>query len=228
MCSEGADGASLVPDAARFVDVGRRVQTRLPPSPRVRRRVLTDASIDSSATHDEPSVNDRLIDLMRAGDLAAVDLMAREHGERLAAVARRCCRRPDDVADAVQQGLLEAVRSLDSWEGRGSPLAWLGSLVAHSCYRMNRGRKNDPALHQDDDGLPCGRCDPEQAAARRQEVDRVAAAIDGLPRPDRLALLLALDGWTGPEIAEEFGCSPNAVRSRLRRARQSVRERVGE
>ena len=156
------------------------------------------AAGSSAGSRAEPSVNDRLIDLMRAGDLAAVDLMAREHGERLAAVARRCCRRPDDVADAVQQGLLEAVRSLDSWEGRGSPLAWLGSLVAHSCYRMNRGRKNDPALHQDDDGVPCGRCDPEQAAARRQEVERVAAAIDGLPRPDRLALLLALEGWTGP------------------------------
>ena len=173
--------------------------------------------------HRRPHPN-RLTDCMRAGDLRAIDILAREHADRLLAVASRCCRRPVDAEDAVQQGLLEAAVHLESWEGRGDPLAWLSSLVAHSCYRLNRGRKNDPQLHTVDVESPCACADPEAQALQRERHGHVSRALQALARPDRLALLMALDGWTGPEIAAEFGCSPNAVRSRLKRARARLRE----
>lgn len=164
-----------------------------------------------------------LLRLMRAGDIAALDQLSICYGQRLAAVARRCCRRPDDAEDAVQQALLEAGRVRARWSGVRDPLAWLATLVSRSCGRLNRGMANDPSRHEDGVELPCACASPEAQAADHELGLRLSASLARLNRTDRVVLLLTAEGWTGPEIASELEISPDAVRSRLKRARQAVR-----
>ena len=167
-----------------------------------------------------------LLLLMRAGDIAALERLTGCYGPRLVAVARRSCRRPDDAEDAVQQALLEAGRVRARWSGVRDPLAWLATLVSRSCGRMNRGRANDPALHAVDVELPCTCSSPEVQAADRELGERLSAGLGRLSKTDRVVLLLSSEGWTGPEIADELGITPDAVRSRLKRARRTVREEL--
>lgn len=167
---------------------------------------------------------------MRAGDVQALDALARRYGPELVAVARRCCRSAADVEDAVQQAFVEASAHITSYRGDGAPVAWISRLVARSCYRMNRGRKNDPRLHDDlgEHSLVSSDRDPEAEAIRTELGARLSGALMTLKRTDRLVLLLSVEGWTGAEIAEEFGLTDNAVRSRLKRARAQLRILLGD
>lgn len=167
---------------------------------------------------------------MHAGDVDALDALARAYGPRLLAVARRCCRSPDDAEDAVQQALVSASSSMRGYRGDGSPAAWLSTLVARACFRMNRAVHQDPArtVHEDVD-VPCAACaDAEDLAARREIGDRIGAALMTLPRVDRLAFLLAAEGASSDEIAARFGTTSDAVRSRLKRARKRLRALLSE
>lgn len=165
---------------------------------------------------------ERLLRLMQAGDLDALDTLVRTSGDRLLAVARRRCRCHDDAEDAVQQALLTASRAMTGFRGEGSPLAWLQTLVARTCYRMNERREHDDDGGSVDD-VPCGCDDAEVVAARHQLGTRLGDALMLLPRVDRLAFVLAAEGFSGREIAQRFALSEDAVRSRLKRARKILR-----
>ena len=170
---------------------------------------------------------DEIAALMRAGDITALDQLTRCQGERLLAVGRRYCRNEQDAQDAVQDALLAAGTHLDAFRGEGSAEGWVVRMVARACGRMRRGRKNDPALHVADVEVAASEQDPESLAGRAVIAEALGAVLLELPAQDRAVLLLAeAEGWTGPEIAASLGVSANAVRSRLSRARRTVRERL--
>lgn len=160
-----------------------------------------------------------LLELMQHGDLRALDHLARAYGDRLLAVARRRCDLREDAEDAVQQALLAAGTAMTGFRGEGSPLAWLSTLVARTCWRMNR--KAAPAAEVAD--VPCTCDDPAVVAERRELGATLGDALMSLSRTDRLAFLLAAEGLTSVEIAERFSLTSDAVRGRLKRARKLLR-----
>ncbi len=165
-----------------------------------------------------------LIRMVRAGELEALDRITRCFGDRLLAVARQRCRNEEDAHDAVQDTLLSAGRNLTSFRGDGSLEGWLVRMVANACYRMRRGRKNDPSLHTTEAQLHFDGETPEQAAHRGEVGDLLEQVLLGLNAQDRAILILAEgEGWTGPEIAREMDMTPGAVRTRLTRIRQRLR-----
>ena len=164
-----------------------------------------------------------LAQLMRAGDIAALDQFAREFGPRLVRIATRCCRSPSDVDDAIQSAMLEASKSMQTYRGEGSPVAWLSTLVARSCYRMNA--HTTPAVETDvDNTLDCTCDDPAAVLERKRLGESLGDALMALPRSDRLMFVLASQGWTGPELAAQFGTTSDAIRSRLKRSRRTLQQ----
>ncbi|MFT3713353.1 MAG: sigma-70 family RNA polymerase sigma factor [Archangium sp.] len=158
---------------------------------------------------------------MQAGDLRALDALARTYSRRLMAVARRRCHSASDAEDAVQQALLEASDSMTSIRGEGDAVAWLSTLVARSCFRMNECRDRftlTPTLSLAGEG------DPHVSAERRELSDELERALMALSRTDRLAFLLSVDGLDSVEIAEHLGLTHDAVRSRLKRVRARLRD----
>ena len=172
---------------------------------------------------------EKLITLMRAGDIAALERITRCYGDRLLAVGRRYCRDSDEAADAVQDALLAGGEHLKDFRGDGSPEGWLIKMVTNACSRMRRGRKNDPALHVDvaDNPLVEAGATPENLAGRAELIEALGEALLELPSKDRAILLLAeAEGWTGPEIASSLDLTPTAVRVRLTRIRAKIRPRL--
>ena len=170
-----------------------------------------------------------LVSLVKKGDIEALDRMTRCYGERLLAVGRRYCRNEEDAHDAVQDALLSAGRNLTSFRGDGSLEGWLVRMVTNACFRMRRGRKNDPSLHDHDAVLPADDDSPEAMAGRLQLAEAIGRALEELSPKDRLILLLAeAEDWTGPQIAERMGMTPGAVRTRLTRARARLRTHMAE
>ena len=64
--------------------------------------------------------------------------------------------------------------------------------------------------------------------AGREEVERLFAAIRGLPVPQRQVLTLALEGMTHAEIGVCLEITPDNAAVRLSRARATLRERMRE
>ncbi len=162
-----------------------------------------------------------LVALMQAGDLAALDLVARQYGQTLLAVARRRCHLAADAEDAVQQALITASAAMTTIRAEGSPVAWLSTLVSRQCHRMNEHAQKERAEGATD--LPCTCDDPAALAEQRQLSERLSDALMGLPRTDRLLIMLSTQGFTSLELGEQLGLTSNAVRSRLKRARAHLR-----
>jgi RNA polymerase sigma-70 factor, ECF subfamily len=170
---------------------------------------------------------DKMIALMKRGDLEALERMTRCFGDRLVAVGRSRCSTEDQAQDAVQDALLSAGQNLQSFRGDGSIEGWLVRMVANACRRFHRGRKNDPSLHVLDADLGDGGAEPEAAALRLEMADHLGEALLALSARDRAMILLSdAEGWKAPEIAEKMGMSPGSVRTRLSRARKRLRENV--
>ncbi len=132
----------------------------------------------------------------------------------------------------MQQALLAATSAMTGFRGDGSALAWLQTLVARSCARMN-GRGGLAADVADADAdvdadVDCS-CDaPDAVAERRQLGQAIGEALMTLSRTDRLAFLLSVEGFSSREIADRFQLSDDAVRSRLKRARHCLRRALAD
>ena len=166
----------------------------------------------------------KLAELVKRGDVEALDRMTRGYGERLLRAGRQHCRCSAEAQAAVQDALLIAASELGQFRGEGSVEGWLVRIVASACRRIGRGRKNDAALHDPDADPVDDRHSPEAAAARRELGELLNAALLGLSPEDRLILLLAeVEGRSGEEIAREMGLSHGSVRTRLTRLRARLR-----
>jgi RNA polymerase sigma-70 factor (ECF subfamily) len=167
---------------------------------------------------------ERLVELVRRADPAALEDLTRCYGERLMAAGRRHCRTRTEAEDAVQDTLLFAVQGLDSFRGDGSLEGFLARTVARACRRSSRGQKNDDAVHDVGLELPAAEASPETRAAEAELGEALTRQLLDLEPRDRAVLLLAeLDGYTAAEIGERLGLSAGAVRTRLTRCRQRLR-----
>ncbi len=75
---------------------------------------------------------------------------------------------------------------------------------------------------------PDPRPSPETVVASRQRREQLRVAVGELPLALRQPLTLALEGMSGREISEVLGISEGNVAVRLSRARQALRDRLGE
>lgn len=167
---------------------------------------------------------DQLAALARGGDPRALDAITRCYGERLVAIGRRACRDDTLGEDAAQDALVSAVEHLADWRGDGSIEAWLGRMVTNACWRLRRGRKNDPALHAPEVEVPDDVADPEREAARAELAGLLSEGLLALSPTDRAILLLSdVEGWKGPELAARLDVAPAVARKRLSRARGRLR-----
>lgn len=142
-------------------------------------------------------------------------------------VAKRT--RPDDVSDVVQETFRSLWTTLQQPEYGSVGARRLASLL----YRIADRRIADywRVVYRREAGLE---------ALRRRTVEAVAPSasdevLSGVPpewlhelSDDELYLLLRVtDHASMSEIAAEFGITPNAVSSRLKRVRAKLSERVG-
>ena len=176
----------------------------------------------------------QLVQLAKAGDREAFDRLVALFRPRLeAAVATRIgpgLRAKLEVEDVVQETILRALRSIESFEWRGdeSFLRWLAGIAEHILRdQADRERlRRAVALESDVAGEGTS---PSVAARREERFSRLEQAIEVLPPEYREVILLArVEGLPVQKIAERLGMTPNAVSQRLWRALRKLRDEFGE
>lgn len=178
-----------------------------------------------------------LLAALRQGSEAAYERLVREHTGHLLAVARRMLGSEADAADAVQQAFLSAFKSLGSFSGESRLSTWLHRIVVNACLMKLRTERRRPAKSIEellpkfkDDGHqlnPAGNWKPiPESVIQDTEVgERVRAAIAELPDLLREVLVLRdIEELDTQAAAAHLGISESAVKTRLHRARQALRE----
>ena len=129
------------------------------------------------------------------------------------------------AADILQESFIRLLRETEARAAPLDPRAWLfrvaGNLTVSAARRRQTVRRWAPWLVARE-----SEASPEQEYLRREDADRVHAALGRLRADDRAALLMAAHGCSTSEIAHALRRSELATRSLLCRARVKLRDQV--
>jgi len=149
--------------------------------------------------------------------------------EVLFRVARTLTGSSVDAEDLVQETLIRAFRSLDTFDGQ-HPRAWLLTILRNTNINMHRRRR--PDLVEDIGSVRGARpafgatrqTSPEESVLDDILSEDLEAAVNSLQDRFRTVLLLVdVDRLTYAEAADALGVPVGTIMSRLSRARARVR-----
>jgi len=155
---------------------------------------------------------------------------------RIFNVALRLAGNSDDAADLTQETFLRAFRAWGKFRGDSATYTWLYRILVNlNKDRIGREvRRRDRETSLETGGVESGPMviedsgdTPVREAERHEARGVLADAIRDLPDGYRECVVLRdLEGLSYEEIAQVMEITVEAVRSRLARARQQLRQRL--
>jgi RNA polymerase sigma-70 factor (ECF subfamily) len=180
-----------------------------------------------------------LLEGLRAGDPDAYETLVRQETGRLLVTVRRILRGDEEEArDVVQETMIAALQRIDSFKGDCRISTWLHRIAINGALMRLRSRRRRPetsieemlpsfledghrAVGPGDGTIP----DPETAAQQAETRRIVRESIDRLPDTYRVVVMLRdIEELSTEETARLLGITTMAVKLRLHRGRQALRE----
>ena len=192
---------------------------------------------------DTIDADELLIERIRAGDMAAYNVMVIRHYDRIFSRVLQLLNNKQDAEEVTQDAFIRAHRGLENFRGDASFSTWLYQIatnLAHNRYWYWFRRKRDQSISLDqpqcEDGsltlenvMPCADENPAEAVVTQEFVDRVSACMQYLNDKHKEVLILRnVKNLTYDEIAQQLEISVGTVKSRIARARESLRSHLGE
>ena len=177
-----------------------------------------------------------LVELCRRGDAEAFARLVSLHESMVYNLAARLLGDGEEARDLSQEVFLQVYRTLGRFEGRSSLKTWIYRIVVNQArnrqrwWRRRRGERSCPIedlTAADHARAAASRPDgeaPFERLARGERARLVQAALLKLSFDHRAILLLReVEGLDGTEIAAALKIPEGTVKSRLARARDSLR-----
>ncbi|MFE0647257.1 RNA polymerase sigma factor [Streptomyces sp. NPDC059534] len=164
-----------------------------------------------------------LIRAAQDGDVMSLTTVVLESQPHVRKFALSLCASPQDAEDAAQEALIVLYRKIGSLRATGALASWMFRIVRNECLRQVRllvSRRGEVSAQAEGPSEPSA----EESVLHRLEVERIAAAVGALPRDQRQVLIMRdIQGLPGRTVAHALGLSDTAMKSRLHRARTSLR-----
>jgi RNA polymerase sigma-70 factor (ECF subfamily) len=174
-----------------------------------------------------------LIERIRKGDKPLFEAVMRRYNQRLFRLARSLLRDDSEAEDVLQDAYVRGYAHLDQLEDAAKLGSWLSHIVVHECRaRLRRRGRHMRLVEQAAKGAPVRIVagpgpNPEEQALNHQLGGVLAGAIDSLSLGYRVVFVLRdVEGLSTGEVARSLGISEMAVKTRLHRARASLREEL--
>jgi len=177
-----------------------------------------------------------LVEKAKAGDYQAFEALVNRYEGKVYRLSMRMLRNQEDAEDALQEAFLQVYRGLKGFEGRSSFSTWLFRLATNVCLMKIRHRETEPArLLPLEDYLPRHEegehphiqdwpDKPEEVLLTKESREKMLEALEKLPPEYRAVFILRdVEGFSNAEAGEALGISVAAVKSRLHRARLTLR-----
>lgn len=158
--------------------------------------------------------------------------LANQHKDAVYRQMVRVCGNREDAEDVLIEALLKAYRNLDRLRDAVAFRSWLGKIAQRVCWQLKQKEALMPllqlsALEEEGREISGDEPSPETKIAARQTKQILDEAIRELP--DLYATVYKLrdiDELSGDEVARKLGISTAAMKSRLHRARELLRQRL--
>ncbi len=163
----------------------------------------------------------RLVDRAVAGDETAFRSLYQRYYAKVYSIAKGILLSAEEAEDACQEIFMLAYKNLHKFDRRSRFSTWLFRIAVNRSIQESRkspGRRGIVDLGEEAESIPDTRHEPETDPM-------VEEALEQLQPLDRAVLTLFYwDDLSLQEIGESIGCSANAAKTRLFRARERFRE----
>ncbi|WP_068618724.1 MULTISPECIES: sigma-70 family RNA polymerase sigma factor [Paenibacillus] len=153
----------------------------------------------------------------QAGSQASFINLIKQYEVQMYNVARSIVKKDEDCADAMQETVLKAYRSLINLENPAFFKTWLFRILINECNLILRGRSKVLSLHKEEGSyhntsVNAERMDLRDAVYRLEEVSRT------------IVILHYFRDLPLRQVAELMDMTEAAVKTRLHRARHTLAE----
>jgi RNA polymerase sigma-70 factor (ECF subfamily) len=184
-----------------------------------------------------------LLDRFRQGDDRAFDDIVHRYRERIFRRVFGMLKNHEDAEEVTQDTFLRARRGLESFRGDAAFSTWLYQIatnLAHNRYwfwwrrRRHAAVSLDAVISADADltlaeVLPDEQPDPGEEMVTQELLERVEAAMKVISPSHREILTLRnVRNLSYEEIAARLDLSLGTVKSRIARAREALKEAMGD
>ncbi len=166
-------------------------------------------------------------------DRSLFEQIAACFSNRLEDFAKYYCRDDTLGKDAFQDAMVSAMRYLETYRGDSPIESWLRRIVVSACSRLRRGKKNAASsnlpLEQASTLQSMADASPDQELRMMlaEQLTLVQQEIEKLKEPNRSMLMLHdVEEVPIADLTEKFSMTEESVKSRLKRSRAIVRERL--
>lgn len=190
------------------------------------------------ASHSAPEAGEAdLIARCKTGDRGAFDELIRKYERKVYNFAYRLSGNHEDAGDIASETFVRIFNSIGSFRGDASFLTWLFRVITNIYLDERKRQRARPRqsleemieleeatlVRQIEDPLP----GPEEAVQAVERTDLLQAAIRALPEYQRVMIVLYhTESRSYEEIAELMQLPIGTVKSRLNRARLTLREKL--
>ena len=160
--------------------------------------------------------------MAQRGDESALRDLIVSYQRRVAGFIYAITGRSDSVEDLAQMVFVKMVRSLASLNAPDQFESWLFRLARNTCIdhlRRQKLRRIFTPFGPEHENVP----EPD-GSVDTEELDALRHALSQIRPKDRALLALVQEGRSHAEIAETLDTSVAAVKARLHRAREQLRQ----
>jgi RNA polymerase sigma-70 factor (ECF subfamily) len=174
-----------------------------------------------------------LVVRIQGGDAAAFDEFMQRYKHPVLNFVHRMLGDAVEAEDVAQEVFVHAYQRLGAFEIRSTEAkvsTWLFTLARNAVIDRLRWRQRHPAgsLESAPESSLSTTTDAASEASAHEIGRHIADAVAALPEDQRTALVLAeYQGLAYAEIAQVMKCSEKSIESRLYRAKQTLRKRLG-
>ena len=180
--------------------------------------------------------DEALVRLAQEGNTRAFDELVVRYRDKVYRLSFKILRNEDDAAEALQDAFTSAFRGLKNFKAESTFSTWLYRVATNASLMKYRKRRDDHmSLEQSQnpqrDAEPLAIPDwSQQPLEELLDAETREVMEEGLRRlPEDLRTVFILrdeDGHSNAEVAEMLDLSVPAVKSRLHRARMTLRDRL--
>ena len=177
-------------------------------------------------TGDESTPDSELVQAAIGGDKRAFVMIVARHQAMVCSITLTLLGDFGESEDAAQETFLSAWRKLRDLRDPGKLRSWLAQIARNAA--LAHLRKNRSHVPLDDALLVAdASATPDTAAAGEEEAAIVRSSLAKLPEQYRLPLILFYrEGQSVRAVAETLSLSEDAVKQRLLRGREMLRDEV--